>query len=81
MPETRQPTVAPLDQAVDHVRGPAAAPLILEYGDYECPDTRAAFRQIERVEHELGGAIRFAFDGSVHRGGYDAATLMDALGR
>jgi len=26
------PAVEPLDEAVDHVRGPAGAPLILEYG-------------------------------------------------
>jgi Na+:H+ antiporter, NhaA family len=54
-------TVAPLDEAVDHVRGPAGAQLILEYGDYECPYSRQAYRQIERVERELGGRVRFAF--------------------
>ena len=46
------PTVEPLDERIDHVRGPAGAPLILEYGDYECPYSRQAFRAIERVEHE-----------------------------
>src|SRR3954453_18022633 len=55
------PTVEPLDERVDHVRGPAGAPLILEYGDYECPYSRRAFRQIERVERQLGGGVRFAF--------------------
>ena len=35
--------------------------ILLEYGDYECPYSRQAFRQIERVEKELGGGIRFAF--------------------
>ena len=29
-----------LDEAVDHARGPAIAPVILEYGDYECPYSR-----------------------------------------
>jgi hypothetical protein len=29
--------VEPLDERVDHVRGEAGAPVILEYGDYECP--------------------------------------------
>ncbi len=61
MPESREPTVEPLDVELDHVRGPGTAPLILEYGDYECPYSRAAFRQIERVERELDGAVRFAF--------------------
>ena len=48
-----------LDEQVDHVRGEAGAPLILEYGDYECPYSRQAFRAIERVEREL--PVRFAF--------------------
>jgi protein-disulfide isomerase len=58
-PERTGPTE--LDGAVDHVRGPAGAPVILEYGDYECPYSRMAFREIERVEHGLGGQVRFAF--------------------
>src|ERR1700747_2146814 len=55
------PLVAPLDEQVDHVRGEAEAPVILEYGDYECPYSRQAFRAIERVERELSGRVRFAF--------------------
>jgi protein-disulfide isomerase len=51
----------PLDDAVDHVRGGAAARLIVEYGDYECPYSRKAFREIERVESRLGDQVRFAF--------------------
>ena len=50
-----------MDQAVDHARGPQSASLIVEYGDYECPYSRAAYRAIERVEVELHGAVRFAF--------------------
>jgi protein-disulfide isomerase len=50
-----------LDEAVDHVRGPAGATLIVEYGDYECPYSRQAYRVIERVEAKLGEGIRFAF--------------------
>jgi protein-disulfide isomerase len=53
--------VQPLDDDVDHVRGPADARLIVEYGDYECPYSRQAFRQIERVERGLSGGVRFAF--------------------
>ena len=51
----------PLDDAVDHVRGSSAGRLILEYGDYECPYSRQAFREIGRVERRLGQSIRFAF--------------------
>ncbi len=61
MPEKRQPTIEPLDEEVDHVRGPRVGRLILEYGDYECPYSRQAFREIERVERELDGVVRFAF--------------------
>jgi protein-disulfide isomerase len=53
--------VEPLDERVDHVRGETSAPVILEYGDYECPYSRQAFRSIERVERELSGHVRFAF--------------------
>jgi protein-disulfide isomerase len=51
----------PLDEHVDHVRGPVGAPLIVEYGDYECPYSRQAFREIGQVERRLEGGIRFAF--------------------
>ncbi|MDX6621111.1 MAG: hypothetical protein QOK36_3497 [Gaiellales bacterium] len=61
MPEYRPPAIEPLDEEVDHVRGPSAGRLIVEYGDYECPYSRRAFREIERVEHELSGGVGFAF--------------------
>lgn len=51
----------PLDDAIDHVRGPAEASVIVEYGDYECPYSRQAFREIERVERRAPGGVRFAF--------------------
>jgi Na+:H+ antiporter, NhaA family len=51
----------PLDDAVDHVRGGSAGRLIVEYGDYECPYSRRAFREIEHVERRLGDGVRFAF--------------------
>lgn len=54
-------TLEQFDQEVDHVRGPTGGRLIVEYGDYECPYSRQAFREIERVERRSGGAIRFAF--------------------
>ena len=61
MPEGLRPVLAPLDEEVDHARGPTASRVILEYGDYECPYSRQAFREIERVEKLLPGGIRFAF--------------------
>jgi protein-disulfide isomerase len=50
----------PLDTDVDHVRGPTGRPVVLEYGDYECPYSRQAFRAVERVEQQASGGIRFA---------------------
>jgi protein-disulfide isomerase len=57
----RRVTMEPLDDKVDHVRGPEDARLLVEYGDYECPYSRQAFREIERVERELSDGLRFAF--------------------
>src|SRR5438132_2814030 len=61
IPGDRQLALAPLDEKVDHVRGSPAGPLILEYGDYECPYSRQAFHAIEQIERQLGGNMRFAF--------------------
>jgi protein-disulfide isomerase len=72
----------PLDARIDHIRGPAAARLILEYGDYECPYSRQAFRAIERVERRLAGGLRFAFRHfpltEIHAHAFAAATAADA---
>ena len=56
-----QSMIRPLEDGVDHVRGRDAAPLIVEYGDYECPYSRQAYRSIELVEAKLGGVVRFAW--------------------
>jgi protein-disulfide isomerase len=53
--------IPPLEDGIDHVRGPAGARVIVEYGDYECPYSRQAYRAIQRVEGELDGGVRFAF--------------------
>ena len=54
-------SLEPLEEGVDHVRGPVGARVILEYGDYECPYSRQASRAIELVERRLDGGVRFAF--------------------
>jgi protein-disulfide isomerase len=61
MAEKRTVTLEPIDEEVDHVRGGSEGRLIVEYGDYECPYSRQAFREIERVEQSPSGGIRFAF--------------------
>ena len=58
---TALPSVQPLDEQIDHVRGPAGSRVILEYGDYECPYSRRVFREIVRIEQRPGSSIRFAF--------------------
>ena len=63
MPASDEIPIEPLDEAVDHVRGGAAGRPIIEYGDYECPYSRQAFREIERVERALGDRVRFAIEG------------------
>jgi protein-disulfide isomerase len=60
MAEESQRTLAPLEE-IDHVRGAPTGRLIVEYGDYECPYSRQAFREIERVERQLAGDVRFVF--------------------
>jgi protein-disulfide isomerase len=60
VPPKHEAGIGPLD-AVDHVRGGSGGRLIVEYGDYECPYSRQAFRAIERVERRLGEGVRFAF--------------------
>jgi protein-disulfide isomerase len=85
IPETRQQTVEPLDDDVDHLRGPEAGRVILEYGDYECPYSRQAFRQIERVERQVSGGIRFAFRHfplvEIHPHAFAAAAAAEAAAR
>ena len=61
VPPKRETGMEPLDDAVDHVRGGSAGRLIVEYGDYECPYSRRAFREIQQVERRLREGVRFAF--------------------
>jgi protein-disulfide isomerase len=52
----------PVDPDRDHWRGGAhAAVTLVEYGDYECPYSRLAFRTIQRLERQFGGQLRFVF--------------------
>src|SRR4051812_33260801 len=45
----------------DHVRGPEDATTVVEYGDYECPYSRAAYRYVGRLEQRPGAQLRFCF--------------------
>ena len=39
-------------------KGPTAARVVLEYGDYECPYSRKAFRAIELVERRYAAELQ-----------------------
>jgi protein-disulfide isomerase len=82
VPEQLQSAAGPLDEHVDHVRGPSSGHLIVEYGDYECPYSRRAFREIEQVEQTLSSGIRFAFRHfpltEIHPHALAAATAAEA---
>ena len=51
----------PLDEAVDHVRGGRPGPAIVVYGDYQCPYSLVAVRELERVERRSEGGVRVVF--------------------
>jgi protein-disulfide isomerase len=47
--------------ADDHVRGGPHGPVVVLYGDYQCPYSRVAFRETERVPRRTGDAVRLVF--------------------
>jgi len=52
----------PVDDARDHVLGPANAEITLvEYGSYACPHCRAANERIAEVRDQLGDRLRYVF--------------------
>ena len=51
----------PLEEAVDHVRGGRTGPAIVVYSDYQCPHSRVAVRELERVERRFEQPLRVAF--------------------
>jgi protein-disulfide isomerase len=55
--------VVAVDEARDHERGGrgSSAITLVEYGDYECPYSRAAYRSVEQIERQLGDRLRFVF--------------------
>ena len=58
MDEFTRPQVTP----ADHIRGPVDAPVtVLEYGDYECPYCRGAFRDVHRMLDRYPTQVRFIF--------------------
>jgi protein-disulfide isomerase len=60
MVDESEPTLEAIDERVDHLWGPASGDVILEYGDYECPYSRRAFRAIQQLQQRVSD-VRFAF--------------------
>jgi protein-disulfide isomerase len=68
---------------LDHVFGPAAAPItIVEYGDYECPTCLNAVPIVQEVRRRLGDRLRFVFrhfpQSSIHPHASIAAEAAEA---
>jgi protein-disulfide isomerase len=69
----------------DHVRGPADAPVtVLEYGDFECPYCRGAFRDVRLLVDQHPAEIRFIFRNfpipELHPHAEQAAEAAEAAG-
>jgi protein-disulfide isomerase len=67
----------------DHVEGAIDAPLLLvEYGDYECPDCLNAWPIVKRLREELGDRLAFSFrhypQASIHPHASAAAQAAEA---
>ena len=50
------------DGVTEHVRGPDDAPVTLvEYGDFQCPDSARAYLVLRKVLRRSGARVRFVF--------------------
>jgi protein-disulfide isomerase len=75
----------PVDPDRDHVRGPAGAPVTLvEYGEYQSVNCRAAAPGIEELRERFGADLRFVFRhfpiGDAHPLALYAAEVAEAAG-
>ena len=75
----------PVDDVVDHTRGPADAPVTLvEYGDFECPYCGQAEPVIRTLLSEFGSDLRYVFRqlplDDVHENAQRAAEASEAAG-
>ncbi|MGH7631169.1 MAG: Na+/H+ antiporter NhaA [Gemmatimonadales bacterium] len=60
--EIRNRLDRPVDDASDHILGPADAEITLvEYGSYACPHCRAANERIAEIRDQFGDRLRYVF--------------------
>ena len=69
----------------DHLEGAAGAPVVLvEYGDYECPDCLNAWPIVKKLREEMGERLAFTFrhfpQTSIHPHASAAAQAAEAAG-
>ena len=69
----------------DHMRGDPNAPCILvEYGDYQCPDCRRGHTLIRRIERHFGAGVAFVFRNfpltRIHMNAQSAAEVAEFAG-
>ena len=69
----------------DHAQGPASAPAVLvEYGDYECPDCLNAWPVVKALKQRFGDRLAFVFrhypQSSIHPHASAAAQAAEAAG-
>jgi Na+/H+ antiporter NhaA len=84
--ETIIDLAVPVDDEIDHVRGPADAPVtIVEYADFECPYCGRAEPALRELLAEFGDDIRYVFRhlplADVHPRAQLAAEASEAAGR
>jgi protein-disulfide isomerase len=79
-----KPDLAAAADAADHRRGGAGGPQLVVYGDFECPYTAAAMRDIGRLL-EVGPAVEVVFRHfplrSIHPHAQAAAEAAEAAAR
>src|SRR5581483_6195426 len=69
----------------DHVKGSRDAPVVLvEYGDYECPDCLNAWPVVTELKKRYGDRMAFVFrhfpQGTIHPSAAAAARAAEAAG-
>ncbi len=85
MSDPRATTLAVAVNPEDHALGSADAPLTLvEYADYECPDSRRAYPIVKALLRRFGPRLRFVFRHfplkQIHEQAEHAAEVAEAAG-
>jgi len=85
VPAPLEDLAAPVDADIDHVRGPADAPVsLVEYGDFECPHCGRAEPAVRGLLQTFESDLRFVFRHlllrDVHEHAQLAAEASEAAG-